>query len=59
MDELLSKYQCRFRKRYNVHHCLLTMIEKWKKAVDNGNVFEIVYVFQTSPKHRTDFRMIW
>ena len=39
MDKFLSKYQCGFRKGYNAQHCLLTMIEKWKKVVDNGNVF--------------------
>ena len=39
MDKFLSKYQCGFRKGYNAPHCLLAMIEKWKKAVDNGNVF--------------------
>ena len=39
MDKFLSKYQCGFRKGYNTQHCLLAMIEKWKKAVDKGNVF--------------------
>ena len=39
MDKFLSKNQCGFRKGYNAQHCLLTMIEKWKKAMDNGNVF--------------------
>ena len=39
MDKFLSKYQCGFRKGYNAQHCLLAMTEKWKKAVDNGNVF--------------------
>ena len=39
MDKFLSKYQCGFRKGYNAQHCLLAMIEKWKKAMDNGNVF--------------------
>ena len=39
IDKFLSKYQCGFRKGYNAQHCLLAMIEKWKKAVDNGNVF--------------------
>ena len=35
-----SKYhQCGFRKGYNAQHCRLAMIEKWKKAVDNENVF--------------------
>ena len=39
MNKFLSQYQCGFRKGYNAQHCLSTMIEKWKKAVDNGNVF--------------------
>ena len=39
MDKFLSKYQCGFKKGYNAQHCLLAMIEKWKKAVDNGKVF--------------------
>ena len=38
MDEFLSDYQCGFRKGYKVQHCLLVMIEKWKKVADNGNV---------------------
>ena len=40
MDKFLSKYQCGFRKGYNVQHCLLAMIEKWKKVVDNGTYLE-------------------
>ena len=39
MDKFLCKYQCVFRKGYNAQHCLLAMMEKWKKAVDNGSVF--------------------
>ena len=39
MDKFISKYQRGFRKGYNAQHCLLAMIEKWKKAVYNGNVF--------------------
>ena len=39
MDKFLSKYQCGFEKGYNAQHCLLAMTEKWKKAVDNENVF--------------------
>ena len=39
MNKFLSKCQCEYRKGYNVLDCLLAMIEKWKKAVDNGNVF--------------------
>ena len=38
-DSLLSKYQCEFRRGYNAQHCLITLIEKWKKSVDNGGAF--------------------
>ena len=39
MDQFLSKYQCGFRKGFNAQHCLLAMLEKWKKAVDTKKVF--------------------
>ena len=32
MNKFLSKYQCGFRKGYYAQHCLLAMIEKWKKS---------------------------
>ena len=38
-DNIFSKYQCGFRKGYSEQHCLLVMIEKWKKVVDNGGAF--------------------
>ena len=31
----LSKYQCGFRKGFSSQHCLLLLIEKWKKSLDN------------------------
>ena len=27
------------RRGYNAHHCLITLIEKWKKSVENGGAF--------------------
>ena len=39
MDQFFPKYQCRFRKGYNAQHCILAMTEKWKKGMDNRNVF--------------------
>ena len=39
LDSLLSKYQCGFCKAYNAQHSLITLIEKWKKSVDNGGTF--------------------
>ena len=38
-DNILSKYQCGFRKGHGTEHCLLLMLEKWRKAVDNEEAF--------------------
>ena len=35
----VPKYQCGFRKGFNAQHCLLAMLEKWKKVVDTKKVF--------------------
>ena len=35
-DKLPSKYQCGFRKGFSTQHCLLAMIEKLRKSLDNG-----------------------
>ena len=35
----LSKYQCGFCRGYNAQRCLISLIEKWKKSVDNGGAF--------------------
>ena len=42
MESFLSKYQCGFRKGYSPQHCLLFMLEEWKRAIDKGKVFEIL-----------------
>ena len=39
MDQILSKYQCSFRKGYSTQYCLLAMLEKWKSTVDKGTSF--------------------
>ena len=38
-ENILSKYQCGFRKGFSSQHCLLAMIEKWRKSLDNGGSF--------------------
>ena len=38
-DKIFSKYQCGFRKSYNSQHCLIDMIEKWRKREDKGASF--------------------
>ena len=37
-EEFHSKYQCGFRKGFSAQHRLLSMLEKWKSAVDNKKV---------------------
>ena len=38
-DDMLLKYQCGFRKGLGTQHCLLLMLEKWRKVVDNEEAF--------------------
>ena len=38
-DNILSKYQCGFRKGHSTQHCLLLMLEIWKKALDSKEAF--------------------
>ena len=38
-ENILSKYQCGFRKGFSSQHCLLAMIEMWRKSLDNGGSF--------------------
>ena len=33
---LVSKFQCGFQKGINAQHCLLAMIEKWRKTLNEG-----------------------
>ena len=39
-DNFLSKQQCGFRKGYSTQQCLLALLEKWKRAVDSGQMFD-------------------
>ena len=36
-DSVFSKFKCEFRKDCNALHCLLTMVEKWRKNLDEGD----------------------
>ena len=38
-DNIFLNQQCSFRKRYSTQHCLLVMLETWKRSVDKGKVF--------------------
>ena len=34
LNQIFSKYQCGFRKGYNAQHCLMAMLEKWRKFLE-------------------------
>ena len=34
IENILSNYQCGFRKNYSSQHCLLVMVERWKRCID-------------------------
>ena len=38
-EHILSKFQCGFRKGFSAQHCLLSMLEKRKTAIDNKKPF--------------------
>ena len=38
-ENIFSKFQCGFRKNFGTQHCLLLMIDKWKKADYKNKVF--------------------
>ena len=38
-ETILSPNQCGFRKGFSAQHCLISLIEKWKKSIDNGGAF--------------------
>ena len=39
MESKLSPYLCGFRKGYSTQYCLVVMLERFKKALDNKNKF--------------------
>ena len=38
IDKYLSPLLCGFRKGMSTQHCLMVMVEKWKKALDKGKM---------------------
>ena len=39
-DDIFSKYQYGFRKGFNTKQCLLALLDKWKRSMDRGKVFD-------------------
>ena len=42
-DKILLPNQCGFQKRYSSHHCLLAMLENFKKSDYDGNEFGALF----------------
>ena len=42
INEILSKWQCCFHRRYSAQHYLLVMIEKWRQCLDKGGVVGVL-----------------
>ena len=38
-DKILSRYDCDLRKGFSTQQCLEALLEKWKRAIDNGGAF--------------------
>ena len=38
-QNIFFEYQCGFRKGFSTQHCLLAMLEKWKRSIDNSKMF--------------------
>ena len=36
-DSVFFKFQCGFRKGFNAEKCLTTMVEKWRKTLNEGD----------------------
>ena len=43
MDSKLSIYQCGFRKSFNTQHCILLLVEKWKRSLDKNGFAGTVF----------------
>ena len=41
-EDIFSKHQCGFRKGFGTQQCLLTLLEKWKNAVDKSKMFGVL-----------------
>ena len=50
-DKILSNKQCGFCKGYNAQRCLIALIKKWKKTVDNGDAFGALLTDLSKPSN--------
>ena len=50
-NRILSKYQRGFGKGFNSQHCLASMLEKWRKALDDGDCFGALSTYLSKAFH--------
>ena len=44
-ETILSKYKCGFRKGHSAQHCLLVIVEKWKKCFDKKGTCGVLLTY--------------
>ena len=40
--DILSRYQCGFKKEDSAQHCLVALIKNWMQSVDHGRAFGVL-----------------
>ena len=55
---IFSKFQCRFRKGFNALHCLLAMVEKWRKTLDEDGETGAVLMDLSKSFHCIDHNLL-
>ena len=58
-DNFLSKQQCVFQKGYSTQQYLLTLLEKWKRAVDSGQIFGVLLIDLTKAFDCLDQKLLF
>ena len=57
-QNIFSKYQCGFRKGFSTQHCLLAMLEKWKRSIVNGKMFGALLTDLSKPSDCLDHELL-
>ena len=57
-DSVFSKFQCGFRKGFNAQHCLLTIVEKRHKTLDEGGETGVVLTDLSKAFDCTDHNLL-
>ena len=50
IEKYLLQFICGFCKGFSTQHCIIVMLDRWKKAIDSGKLAGALLIF---PKHLT------